>query len=233
MTTPSALQETPYAPEILSGAFAVIRSAPIILGLFLFSGILSHVLPFVFGGVMRVALMSIGVVIAYRGLGGERRADVALWRRLFMTVIATFISYLLFISAVFTLAFMENYNYVVALVLALSGLYVYARLILAAPAVVIDGYGPFEALSKSWELTENVKRSITAAVVLVYVVGFVVLLSVYILFRVERVVLNVGGVFIIDPVLVGIQVSLYQNLTEMSEPVVRSNMETDAREITG
>lgn len=233
MTTPSSLQKTPTVPEILTGSFAVICAAPLILGLFLASGFLSHIIPSIFGSVVRLALMSIGVVIAYRGLDGEKRTEEALWRRLFMAVIATFISYFLFIIAILSLIIVRDYNYVVALVLALLGLYVYARLFLATPAVMIDGYGPFEALSASWELTENIKWSTTTAVILVYAVAFVGLLSLLMLFRVKLIVVNIGSVFIIDSLLVGMQAFLYQMFAETSEPIVRNDTDTNVRNVTG
>lgn len=219
--------------SVLSGTFTVIWRVPYILGLFLLSGVLWYVLPTIIDSTVRLVLLSIGVVIGYRGFSGEIRTDSSVVRRLFMSVIATFISYLLLIISVFSIIIMDDYNYVAFLVLALLGLYVYARLFLAAPASMINGCGPFEALSESWRLTENAKLSIIGAVVLVFVSVFVVLLSLLLLFRVERIVVNVGGVFVIDTVLAGMQAFLYQKLAKTSEPVSHSDTETDVRNVTG
>ena len=233
MSTTSSHPETPPGMiDILSGTLAVIRAAPYLLGLFLVSGILRYVLPPIIDSTVRIVILCIGVFFAYRGFGGQIRADSSFVLRLFMAVIATFISYLLLILSVFALAFLGNYNYVVFIVLALLGLYVYARLFLSAPAVMIDGYGPFEALSESWRLTGDAGRTIAGAVIFVFVGVFVLLLAL-LQFIDAVLIVNIGGIFLLDTLFVGIQAYLYQELSETPKPVVHDDVGTDARDVTG
>jgi hypothetical protein len=60
---------------VFDGAFTAIWSSPLILGLFLLSGVLRIFLPFLVGLITRLSLMSIGIVIAYQALDGQIRAD--------------------------------------------------------------------------------------------------------------------------------------------------------------
>jgi hypothetical protein len=166
-TTSSHPETSPGMIDILSGTLAVLRAAPYLFGLFLVSGILRYVLPPIIDSTVRIVILCIGVFFAYRGFGGQIRSDSSFVLRLFMAVIATFISYLILIIAVFSFLLPGDYRVVRFFVLLFPGLYVYARLFLSAPAVMVDGYGPFEALSESWRLTGDAGRTIAGAVIFV------------------------------------------------------------------
>jgi hypothetical protein len=146
---------------ILNGTFAAVRASPIILVVFLLSGILEIVIPNPFDSLVAIVAPSLGVWLAYRALGGEFRTDISMILRLGMAGVVIII-----------------YAVVVGLgllALVLPGLYVMFRLFLAVPAVMIDGDGPFEAFSKSWELMDGSILATGGAVGLVFLVTLVVL----------------------------------------------------------
>lgn len=203
---------------LLDGALTAIRSSPLILGLFLCSGVLQVVLPSIVDSMARVVLLSIGVVVAYQALGGQLRADSSFIARLLVSLLVMIVISLLPIVGITTFFFfgLSGYTGIAFVILALSlvlGLYIYIRLLLSIPAVMIDGDGPRKALSKSWQQTDGSALTITGAIVLVCLIALVVLFPVFSQSR-SPLVIPIGGTLIVDTLLVAIQAVLYTHLAD-------------------
>lgn len=200
---------------VLDGALTAIRSSPLILGLFLLSGILQVVLPSIVDSTARIVLLSIGVVVAYQALGGQLRADSSFIARLLVSLLVMIVISLLPLVGITTFFFFgfSGYTGIALVVLTLSfvlGLYVYIRLLLSIPSVMIDGDGPRKALSKSWQLTDGSVLPITGAIGLVCLIGLIILYPVFSQSR-SPLVLPIGSTLIVDTLLVAIQAVLYSH----------------------
>jgi membrane-anchored glycerophosphoryl diester phosphodiesterase (GDPDase) len=202
---------------VLDGALTTIRSSPLILVLFLLSGVLQFVLSPIIDRIARVLLMSIGIVVAYQALGGEIRADSSFVARLLVALIVTVMSYLPLIVGIviFTILFLFGGTVLGLVFLVFSlpvGLYVYIRLFLSTPAVMIDGSGPAEALSGSWEQTNGSVLTIAVSIIIVVIIALVILFPVLWNIR-SPLILDTGGTLIVDTLIVSIQAFLYSNLS--------------------
>jgi hypothetical protein len=213
MSMESSPLEGPNVLAVLRGAVEAIRTSPVILGLFLVSGLLRFVLPPFIDSAVRLLLTIIGVVIAYRALGGQTRTDSPFLLRLFIAFLATLASYLLLFSGVLALALPGVLGWIAFLVLVFTGIYVYIRLFLSTPAAMIDGHGPAEALSVSWRLMNGPVLATAFALVLVFIGGILVLIPPLLLVR-SSLIVNVGGTLIVDTLLAGMQAFLYLKLAE-------------------
>lgn len=211
MVTASQSTETPGFITILAGVFDAIRAAPLLIGLFVVAGITNYVLPFPIDTIVRIVVISVGAFIAYRALGGAIRTDEPFHRRLLMASVATLITYLLLVAGIYSVALSGLLQYVFLLLL-IPGVYVYSRLFLATTAVMADGYGPFEALSESWELTDGNGATIAGAVVLVFVIAAVGVYTLVIQFQ-SVIVFDIGGIMLADMSFTGMQAALYWRLT--------------------
>ena len=205
---------------VFDGAFTAIRSYPLILGLFLLSGVLRIFLPSVVGLITRFSLMSIGIVVAYQALDGQIRADSSFVVRLLIAIVILFISVILFfVGGVVFLALGFSGSTWLALislgVFFLLGMYVYVRLFLAPPAVMIDGYGPVKALSTSWQLTDGSKLTTVAAIILVIIIYLIIIYSLFSQIRLQFIP-TIGSTLIVDMLLVSIQAFLYMKLSDAS-----------------
>lgn len=94
MSTESSPLAGPSMLAVLRGAVDAIRQSPAIVGLFIVSGLFGIVLPPFTGVAARLLLILVGVVVAYRALGGRTRTDSPFLLRLFMAFLATVASYL-------------------------------------------------------------------------------------------------------------------------------------------
>lgn len=209
MSTPSSTQSSSSPPtpapadlgivDVLRGAATAVRSAPILLGVFLVSSFLELVIPDPVDSLVTVIAACIGVVIAYRGLGGQLRTDASILRRLGMAGVAMIVYAVLILLGL------------VALIL--PGLYVMVRLFLAMPAVMIDGYGPFEALSESWELMDD--SVLAAGGALGLMIGGTLMIFVPLLLATKLILVVTLAVALIGGTLsVSIQAFLYRTLSE-------------------
>lgn len=214
MSTESSSVTIPGPIGILSGGLGALWAAPLLLGLFLLSGITKLFLPFPLDTVVRILVISVGALIAYRALGGEVRAEEPIHLRLFMASIATVITYLLILAGIYATVLSGLLQYVF-LLLIIPGLYVYTRLFVATTAVMVDGYGPFEALSESWELTDGAGFTIVGAVLLVFGGAFVVVYALFLQFQ-SIIIVNIGGILLADMPLTATQAFLYRTLSEPS-----------------
>ena len=215
MSTESSPLAGPSMLAVLRGAVDAIRQSPAIIGLFIVSGLFGIVLPPFTGVAARLLLILVGVVIAYRALGGRTRTDSPFLLRLFMAFLATVASYLSVLVGGMALAVPGTIGWVGFFVFALPGLYLYFRLFLSTPAVMIDGYGPAEALTTSWRLMNGSVLATAFAVVLVFVCGLVVLVPLLVVVQ-SSFIVDIGGVLIMDTFLAGMQAFLYLQLTERS-----------------
>jgi membrane-anchored glycerophosphoryl diester phosphodiesterase (GDPDase) len=111
--------------------------------------------------------------------------------------------------------------------LMLLGLYVYLRLFLAVPAVMIDGYGPDEALVVSWRLMRGAMLSTGIAVGLVIVSVIVVIIPLFAISR-SLPIASIAAALFGDTVIVSMQAFLYSKLAESSELDALTDMETGA-----
>lgn len=213
MSTDSSPLAGPNVLAILGGAVGAIRASPIILGLFLGSGILVFVFPSLIGSTLRLVLIPVGAVIAYQALDGRMRTDSPFVFRLFIAFLATLASYLMIGLGVVTLALPGVLGWVGFLVLVFAGLYIYTRLFLSTPAAMVDGYGPAEALSVSWRLMSGSVLATAFALALVFLSVIVVLGPVLWFIR-SNFILSLGGVLILDSFLAGMQAFLYTELSE-------------------
>lgn len=213
MSTESSPLGGPPVLAILRGAFDAIRASPVILGVFLVSGLLWFVLPFFIYFVVRFLLIIIGVVIVYQALGGRMRTDSPFLLRLVIALLATLASYLLLFMGLLALVIPGVLGYVGLLVLVPLGLYVYLRLFLSTPAAMVDGYGPAEALSMSWRLMSGSVLATAFALVLVFV-GIIVVLGPVLWFLQLGLIWNIGGILILDTFLAGMQAFVYLQLAE-------------------
>jgi hypothetical protein len=202
---------------VLDGALTAIKSSPLILGLFLISGILRFVLPPLFDIIPRIALMCLGVVVAYRALDGEIPADSSFIVRLIIAIVVTIVSYLLFVVALFAflgLALSElTWLALGSLVLFPLGLYIYIRLFLSTPAVMIGDDGPIEALSASWRLTDGSILPTAGAIILVFIIGTIIRFSLSSQIQ-SLLIQNIGVTLILDTLLVALQAFLYSKLAD-------------------
>lgn len=202
---------------VLDGGLTAIKSSPLILGLFLFSGVLRFILPPLFDIIPRIALMCLGVVVAYRALDGEIRADSSFIVRLIIAMVVTIVSYLLFVVAIFAflgLALSElTWLALGSLVLFPLGLYVYIRLFLSTPAVMISGDGPIGALSKSWRLTDGSVLPTAGAIILVFIIAAIIRFPLSSQIQ-SPIISNIGGTLIVDTLLVALQAFLYLKLAD-------------------
>lgn len=214
MSTESPSVTVPGPIGILSGGLGALWAAPLLFGLFLLSGITKLFLPFPLDTVVRLVVISVGALTAYRALGGEVRAEQPIYLRLFMASIATVITYLLILAGIYATVLSGLLQYVF-LLLIIPGLYVYARLFVATTAVMADGYGPFEALSASWELTDVAGFTIVGVVLLVFGGAFVVVYALFLQFQ-SIIIVNIGGILLADMPLTATQAFLYRTLTEPS-----------------
>jgi hypothetical protein len=198
MSTESSPLAGPSMLAVLRGAVDAIRRSPAIVGLFLASGLLGIVLPAFIGTAARLLVILVGVVVAYRALGGRTRTDSPFLLRLFMAFLATVASYLSVLVGGMALAVPGTIGWVGFFVFALPGLYLYFRLFLSTPAVMIDGYGPAEALTVSWRLMNGSVLATTFSVALVFVCGLVVLVPLLVVTQ-SSFIADIGGVLVMDP----------------------------------
>ncbi|MFC6961232.1 glycerophosphoryl diester phosphodiesterase membrane domain-containing protein [Halocatena marina] len=199
MSTNLSTSEEPSTITILTGAANAVRESPAILGVFLISGILGSIIPDFLDSAISVVAMSFGIAIAYRALGGQVRTELSMVLRMSMGWVAVFISGMLTLLGL--------------VALLLPGLYVLTRLFLALPAVIIDGYGPFQALSESWRLMDGSILTAGGALCVVIVGAFIVLVPV-LMSPLSPLVANIAGSIIGGSLSVGIQVFLYMELTD-------------------
>jgi hypothetical protein len=234
MSTKSSPLEGPNTVAIISGAIGAIRASPIILGLFLVSGILSAVLSSIFllGSISRILFICIGIVLAYQAVGGQVRTDSPFLLRLFVAVITAIITYLMFLVSVVLLVLVPGIiGLIVFFVFFIAALYVYARLFLAVPAVMVDGYGPVEAMSVSWQQMRGSILQTALALVLVFIAVIVVTYPVFLATRFPPV--TMVGSALADAIIACMQAFLYLKIAESSEPVVPTDTETGMQDVTG
>jgi hypothetical protein len=199
MSIASSTTDRPGTTAILNGAFDAVRASPIIPGVFLISTILRIIIPDPFNSLVTIVATSLGVVIAYRALGGEIRTDTSMILRLIMAGITIII-----------------YGVVVLLgliALVLPGLYVMFRLYLAVPAVMIDGDGPFEGFSKSWQLMDGSILKTGCAIGVIFIFTFILALVLTLsagLFLLAAIIVPIIG----GTVWVGSQAFLYMKLAD-------------------
>ena len=227
MSAESSPLAGPNVLTVLRGAVDAVRSSPILLGLFFVSGVLRYLLPPFIDSAVRLLVIIIGVAVAYQALDGRTRTDAPFVLRLFMAFLATLASYLLLLVGIAALVVPGVFRWVGLLVIVPGGIYVYTRLALSTPAAMVDGYGPAEALSVSWQLMRGSILATAFAIVLVFVGGVLVLVPPLLLVR-SSFVVNVGGTLIADTFLAGMQAFLYQNLVETSEPPAPGDVETES-----
>lgn len=141
------------------------------------------------------------VVIAYQALDGQIHAESSFLLRFLMAWLANPIAFVPILLGM--------------ILLVLPGIYVLIRLFLATPAVMIDGYDPFEALSESWQLMDRSILSTAVALVIVGILGFAVLFPLIFLTR-SSFVTNIVASLIVGTLSAGIQAFLYLELAEPS-----------------
>lgn len=137
MATESASEQSPSTTAILGGAVNAIWESPIIIVVFLVSGVLGVVVPSIFDSIVTIIATSIGVVIAYQALGGRMGSDSSFLFRLFKACIAMFLLiapliigiFALFLTAPTQLVFLGGF-----FALLLLWLYILRRLLLSVPA---------------------------------------------------------------------------------------------------
>jgi hypothetical protein len=232
MSTDTSPLAGPNTLAILNGAVDAIRASPAILGLFLLSGILRAILVQGIDSVLRLVFIIIGVVFAYRALGGRIRTDTSGVLRLFIALLATLASYLLIVVGILSIIIPGVFGWITFLTLVPLGIYVYLRLFLSTPAVMIDGYGPAEALAVSWRLMKGSVLATTFALLLVVIGGMVTLGPILWVTR-SGLLLNIGGILIMDTLLAGTQAFLYVQLAETPEPTVPDEQATESQDVSG
>lgn len=186
---------------ILRGALAAIRASPSILVVFLLAGVLGNVAPNFLDGTITTLTLAIGVVIAYRALGGRISADSPFLLRLVTAWLATLIALVPVVLGLFALI--------------VPGIYVYVRLFLATPAVMIDGHGPFGALSESWRLMGDSVLAGAGALTVVVLVPFIALVLLLVAASpLVTALATVVGTIIVSTLSAGVQAFLYLTLAE-------------------
>lgn len=234
MSTKSSPLEGPNTVAILSGAIGAIRTSPIILGIFLVSGILSVVLSSIsfIGGITRILFICIGIVLAYQAVGGQIRTDSSLLFRLLISLITAIMTYLMFLAATILLVLLPGVlGFVVFFAFFIAAIYVFARLFLAVPAVMVDGYGPAEAMSASWQQMQGSILQTSLALVLVFIAVISVTYLVTMATRLPPVTMI--GSTMADALIACMQAFLYLKIAESSEPVAPTDAETGVQDVTG
>lgn len=212
---------------ILTGAVDAIRSSPLLIGLFVIAGLLRVILPSLGNLVVRFLILSIGVVIAYQAIGGQIRADSHFLVRLLIAWITALLTYVVMMAAGVSLFLPGALGSLLFIALMLLGLYVYIRLFLAVPAVMIDGYGLDEALAISWRLMRGSMLSTAIAVGLVIVGVIVVIVPLFAASR-SLIIASIASALFGDTVIVSMQAFLYSKLAELSEQNTLTDTGTSA-----
>lgn len=217
MSIESSPLSGPNTLTILDGAIDAIRSSPVILGLFLFSGILRFFLPHSIDSVLRIVFVIVGVVIASRAFGIDIPVELSFIFHMFVALLAALIPYLLFVIGILALLLPGMYGWIGFFTLIPLAIYFYVRLFLSTPAVIIDGYGPAESLAVSWRLMSGSMLATTFSLILV-LIGATVTLGSVLWFIDSDLILNVGGILLIDTVLAATQTFLYLMLDDTPRP---------------
>jgi len=138
---------------------------PSILGLYVVVALVSAAVPRL-GGLVSLLGAGGATVLAYRALGGEVTAESSLGLRLVLLVVGSVV-----MSIPVTVGLV---------LLVLPGLYVFARFFLVFTAIMVDDYGPLEALAVSFAYTEGHGLTLLGYLVVSFVTALA--LSVAILF---------------------------------------------------
>lgn len=195
----SLFREASTTVTILEEVGRATRDTPIVFGVFLFVGGIGSVLPSVFSNFLFFVASCATILVLYRALGGEISVDSSLTRRIVVAVVTISITVPILVGG-FVLLF-------------LPGVYLYFRLFLALPAVLVDSYGPFEALSRSWAITDGSVLAALGTYVIVFIAMVLVFLPVLALTG-SRLLVDVGATTLAGPFAAGVQAYLYFELAD-------------------
>ncbi len=160
------LRSGPGTVDILKNAVGAVLLAPSVLVVFLLTGLLSGVLPDVLDTLVTDVGRAVAVVLAAPP-DRTYNHDLPLPLRVAVALVATLLGVVPVLVGL--------------LLLVLPGLYVAVRLLLSTPAVMLGGHDPIRALTVSWDLMDGTVLATAGALVVIFVVGFVVALPVALL----------------------------------------------------
>lgn len=189
----------PGAAEVLTSAIHAAIESPAVLAVAALAGALGAVSPPFVDSLVQSVGTAVAVVLAARALG-EPFDD---WRflvpRTLVAVLATLVAIVPILLGL--------------LALVVPGVYVALRLLLATPAVMLDGHGPFEALSTSWDLMDGHVLAAFGALVVPLVAGLAVGFPLLLATRSELLAGAVLGLVVGAPAA-GAQAFLYRELAD-------------------
>ena len=135
---------------------SAVRDTPELLVLFLFVAPLSNV-PVV-GGFIAIIGQGIGIALVANHLDGlDPTPDNSLGVRLIVLIVSAIIAGIAIIVGLF--------------LLVIPGVYLWVRLYLGPPAVIVDDCGPVEALGESWSRTAGNSVTVFGVALAVLVLG--------------------------------------------------------------
>lgn len=196
-----ALQSGPGTVEMLWNAVGVVLVAPSVVVAMALTGLLSGVTPLVLGPLVVELGRAVGVTLAApagRVVYGGGPTTLPFPLRFVAVPVAV-------VLGAIPVA-------VGLLALLAPGVYAAVRLLLALPAVMLDGHGPVDALGKSWALMDGSVSATFAALVVVLAAGLAVGAPVLLVTRSE-VLASVVVAIVAGVPSVGIQTYLYVELT--------------------